>query len=205
VERQITDESLAAALCIDGNPTAVDLRGNELGDEGARKLAALLTAEHCAVEDLRLWSNRIGSDGCGSIIAALEVNATLTSLDLGKQQHDEDGFGDLLALKLAAVLHTNRTLTAIDLRYTRMTDAGAVELASALPHSPTLRQLDLRYNVIGATGLRALAVGLTGVEQTRVYVKANAYDDHDAAELADWLEADPKRAPLAQGQERFWF
>jgi hypothetical protein len=41
--------------------------------------------------------------------------------------------GDATASKLAAALKRNTTLSAADLRYSGITDAGAIALADALP------------------------------------------------------------------------
>lgn len=211
VEMHIEDDVAAQLLArLDATQvTSMDLRGNELGNVSARVLAAMLAASGCTIKVLRLWSNCVGIDGVIAMALALEVNVSLETLDLGSQRPLQDGeVGDVAASVIAAALRVHPRLTSCDLRYNQMTDVGARALADALPQSASLRHLDLRYNSIGAAGLRALAVGLAAAEhapQLRVYVKANAYGDHDAAALAEWLETDASLAPLAQGQERFWF
>lgn len=212
---RLKDEEIVSLLeqceATDATPLVnLDLRGNRLGDAGARALASRLAAKGCRIEKLALWDNCVGTLGAVAVCEALDFNTSLSVLDLGKQQHADAGnCGDALACRLAVALQHNTTLTSVDLRYAGITDAGASTLADALPRSTApLARLDLRYNAVGAAGLRALAVGLADaacVPHLHVHVQPNAYGDRDAAMLADELEADPRLAPLNQGPERLWF
>jgi len=185
---------------------ALDLRGNSIGDAGAKSFAAALCTDTCTLQSLSLWGNRIGVEGAMALSAALEQNRSLTALDLGKQDEASADHGDRVAELFASAIRASTSLCSLDLRYCGITSLGATVLAAALPKNTSLRQLDLRYNAIGAEGATALAVGLSkNSTALRVWVKANKYDDKDAAALADFLESDPSLAPLAAGQERLWF
>lgn len=218
VESGITDDDISSLLeALDGTRlTAIDLRCNNIGDAGARQLAARLANVSCGVHTLRLWSNRIGIDGVTALAAALQVNQSLTHLDIGKQQCPGSvdggvhGFGDAAICKMADALLYNTTLTAVDMRFSGIADTGAVALAKALPMWKTiaLQRLDLRNNSISAVGLHALALSLAepGVApMLHVHIERNAYTDRDAAKLADELDNNPRLAPLTQGQERLAF
>jgi hypothetical protein len=83
----------------------------ELGDDGAREIAATLRV-NSTLQTLNLRNNSVGADGAPEIAAALRVNSTLHTLDLGF-----NGVGDDGAREIAAALRVNSTLHTLDLEY----------------------------------------------------------------------------------------
>lgn len=126
--------SLGPKLRRLGALTSLGLVGFDIGDEGARALAALtnLTA-------LYLAFNEIGDEGARAIAAL----TNLTSLHLYNNQIGDEGARALAAL-------TN--LTTLDLAFNEIGDDGA----RALANLTNLTTLDLSLNQIGEDGARAL-------------------------------------------------
>jgi Ran GTPase-activating protein (RanGAP) involved in mRNA processing and transport len=138
--------------------SAIDLWGDEVGNDGVRALANALR-HNATLTTLELGGNmggnQIGNDGARTLADVLRHNTTLTTLDLGWNQIGADG-----ARALADVLRHNTTLTTLDLRANQIGNDGARALAEALRHNATLTTLNLRYNKIGSGGARALTNAL---------------------------------------------
>jgi internalin A len=160
--------------------TSLDLRANQLGDEGARELGALAGLTYLdlggnqlsdegarALSGLRqltclaLSTNRIGDNGA----AALSALTALTALDLSSNNIGPEGARSIAALT---------ALTRLDLGANQVRDAGALargtplfamqqsnqigdDGACALGALVALTSLDLSANQIGDEGASALA------------------------------------------------
>ena len=110
------------------------LSNNEIGDDGAKELAANL--HHCTqLNTLDLSQNEIGDDGAKELAANLHHCTQLRILDLRYNK-----IGDDCAKELAANLHHCTQLRILDLRYNKIGDDCAKELAANLHHCT---QLDL--------------------------------------------------------------
>ncbi len=115
------------------------LWGIDIGDDGARAIAASLTG----LTSLDLSDNSIGDDGARAIAASL---TGLTSLDLSDNSIGDDG-----ARAIAASL---TGLTSLDLSDNSIGADGARAIAASLTG---LTSLDLSDNSIGDDGARAIA------------------------------------------------
>jgi internalin A len=176
-------KALAVRLAELTQLTTLDLRGCQIGDEGAASLASL-----SLLTSLNLGANQIGAEGAASLAALTQ----LTSLNLRGNQIGAEGAASLAALTQltslnlggnqigaagAASLAALTQLTSLNLGNNEIGDAGAVALA-ALTHLTTL---DLRDNQIGAAGAVALAA-LT--QLTTLYLWNNQIGAAGAASLA---------------------
>jgi hypothetical protein len=112
--------------------------------EGVRLLAAALD-NNATLTSLDLGVNNIGDEGARSLAAALDNNASLTSLSLWYNNIGDEG-----ARALAAALDNNAALTSLFLYNNNIGDEGARALAAALDNNATLTSLDLAGNNIGA-------------------------------------------------------
>jgi hypothetical protein len=113
------------------------------------------------------------------LFTVLQINATLTSLDLGGNH--KIGVAGVTAL--ASGLQTNTTLTSLNLEFNGIGTAGATALATALQTNTTLTSLDLGGNDIGDAGATALATALqTNTTLTELILYGN--NICDAAEAA---------------------
>jgi small GTP-binding protein len=131
-------EALASRLESLSGLTSLDLRGNGIGAEGAKAIAASLPG----LTSLNLAGNGIGAEGAKAIAASL---SGLTSLDLTVNRIGDEG-----ARAIAASL---RGLTWLNLGRNGIGAEGAKAIAASLPG---LTSLNLAGNGIGAEGAKAL-------------------------------------------------
>ncbi|WP_353273599.1 leucine-rich repeat domain-containing protein [Wolbachia endosymbiont (group A) of Agelastica alni] len=124
------------------NLTSLDLRDNNIGDEGAKELA---NGNLTNLTSLDLSFNRIGDKGAKELANGNLTN--LTSLDL-----TGNNIGDEGAKELANGNLTN--LTSLGLSLNRIGNKGAKELTNG--NLTNLTSLDLRVNNIGSEGVKAL-------------------------------------------------
>src|SRR5439155_131635 len=78
-------------------------------------------------------SNPTGDTGVTSLVKTLEINKTITTVDLYNNQIDSSG-----ALSLAKALEINNTITTIDLAGNQIVDSGASLVAKALEINKTI-------------------------------------------------------------------
>jgi Ran GTPase-activating protein (RanGAP) involved in mRNA processing and transport len=127
-------ETLAAALQQRESIRALNLCGNRFGAAGAMPLARLLATDHCAVETLSLSRCCIGDDGATALAESLQVNRSLTALQLKGCSIGVEG-----TTKLTAALRRSdhSSLRVLDLSCNRVDATGVSEhhpAAAALLH-----------------------------------------------------------------------
>ena len=109
----------------------LDLSCNSLSAASAAPLARLLDG-HATLEALDVSANAL-ADGVGAmaeVLARPGSSGSLRALDLHANSVRDDG-----AVALAAMLRSNATLTALDLRNNYLTDVSARALYRAWPRS----------------------------------------------------------------------
>ncbi len=121
-------KTIAAALrgCGCKHLAALDLDGNEIGDEGT---AAVVRGLECAhgVDVLQLEDNEMRDEGAGVIFAALTQQfATISLLNLRGNKIDDSGAEDI-----ARVLPQCRQLRMLNLRCNYITPGGELILEAA--------------------------------------------------------------------------
>jgi Ran GTPase-activating protein (RanGAP) involved in mRNA processing and transport len=122
--------------------TALNLHGNVIGNRGASVLAAIISAQTTAFQELDLGANRIESEGVVVLSSALQNDHSLKVVNFQ---------GVVLDLKgihaLASALRENSVLQQLDLDPVmtdgREAEQGLVDLASALASNTTLMRLSL--------------------------------------------------------------
>ena len=130
---------LASSRCL----TALDLYDNMLGPQGARALAAALSASPAlpCLRHLELGSNGIGDDGLMALAGAVSQCRQLESLGMG-----HNAVADA-APALAPVLQASaRTLRHVCLGRNRIPDAALAGTLGALGACSALVSLDLGGN-----------------------------------------------------------
>lgn len=134
-------------------PTALLVSFNDIGDAGARSLAAALPRLHT----LRLACNGVGAEGAKHLAEALQrPDCRTRTLDLTRCPVGGDG-----AAALAAALRCGARLRTLELGSCGVGPRGASSLAAALPRC-SLARLELHSNGIGDAGAAALAAALAG-------------------------------------------
>lgn len=183
----------------------LDLRHNDIGDEGARILSAAMKQKSCALkslilgncmigdagaqylsqglrmrglQELDLRGNQIGDRGAWALSRALTLGIDLERLDLRDNKIGDAG-ADSLALAIA-YYHTCYTLSDLNLSLNRIGDAGAQKLAVALKVNSTLEDLNLAGNSIGDDGAQALAAAL---EYNRTLCRMNLSQNTASKEI----------------------
>lgn len=128
VDRFLEDDAVCALAreLLTGDTRRLVLRGNCIGDRGARALTELLRASR-SLRQLELNWNQISCWGAKEIAGTLKLNLTLETLDLRNNHIKDEG-----AMALAAVLRVNETLQELDLRWNQITDEGALAFKDTL-------------------------------------------------------------------------
>jgi Ran GTPase-activating protein (RanGAP) involved in mRNA processing and transport len=171
---------LLARLALECCISFLDLRHNEIGDEGARLLSAAMKHKECTwtslilgncmigdtgarhltkglglrgFQQLDLRGNEIGNRGIFALSRALSLGIDLERLDLRDNRIGNEG-AHSLALALTYT-HTCDTLKNLNLTGNHIGDSGAEMLAKALKLNSTLKCLNLSGNSIGEVGAEA--------------------------------------------------
>ncbi|XP_072517610.1 uncharacterized protein [Salminus brasiliensis] len=153
----VTGEGYAAlASSLQSNPSShlaeLDLRGNDPGDTGVKKLTDLVEDPNCKLNKLSLLKSSAAEEICDHLTEALETNPLLlTELDLsGKIQ------GDSEMKKLSDLVEDSHCRTQIlKLDKNNFTEKGIQDLSSALSSNPLhLMELYLCNNALGNAGVK---------------------------------------------------
>eukprot|EP00985_Skeletonema_marinoi_P029982 scaffold29926_cov138-Skeletonema_marinoi.AAC.4 len=188
------EEALPRLLTNDATLPHLDLRDNNIDDEGLVVLADALK-ENTTLTTLDLAENEIEKEGAIALADALKVNTTLTTLDLERNEirwiHKKERMGDEGAIALADALKENTTLTTLGLKNNEIGNEGAIALADALKVNTTLTtlHLGLKHNHIGNEGAIALADALKeNTALTTLGLERNEIGKEGAIALADALK-----------------
>ena len=155
----------------------LNLTTNQIGDEGAKKLAKILPSTQ--VHTLDLTYNNIGTQGATALAKALP-SVQVHTLNLYGNQIDAEG-----ASELAKVL-PNTQVHTLDLELNRIGAEGIKKLAAVLP-STQVHILYSGYNRIGDEGVAELAKYLPSTQVHTLYLFKNQIGDEGAKKLAKAL------------------
>jgi Ran GTPase-activating protein (RanGAP) involved in mRNA processing and transport len=160
-ESAITYDFLEAFLI---NTTYIELNFSNMSIDSSNaviSIAKYLIKPNIKLTTLDLSCNRLEMRYTQKITKALEINKTLTKLNL---RHN-NVWGD----DIAKVLKYNNTLLILDLSYTGIGDIGFLDrgeiIAEALKINTTLTTLILNNNGIHSYGIKAIAIALV-INQT---------------------------------------
>ncbi|XP_072518854.1 uncharacterized protein [Salminus brasiliensis] len=154
-------EDLASAL--KSNPsshlTELDLRGNDPGDSGVKKLTDLVEDSNCKLKTLRLLKTAAAEEAWTSLSSALGINILLQT-ELKLSRNPAGPSGDSRVKLLCAVLQdTHCKLRRLRINDDDLTEASCSALATVLTSS-TLTELDLSSNNLQDSGVKELCSGL---------------------------------------------
>ena len=97
----------------------LNLRRNNITDEGVKHLSTALTHTNCTLNSLNLYKNNITDEGVKHLATALtHTNCTLNSLDLRYNNISDEGVKHLAT----ELTHTNCKLNSLYLGYNNITD-----------------------------------------------------------------------------------
>ena len=173
--------------------TVLDISNRYIQDDGCALLCSVLP-RYPTITTLNLSSNDLHSTSATHLASLLShPSCTLSTLQLDWNSIAQPG-------PLLASLHTNTSLTHLDLRNNRITWEGGAALARCLSGNRTLQLVDLRWNAIGAVGGEALATAL--VYNNTIQNLLLDGNNITADSRAQCDEALRKNRALAQSAER---
>lgn len=124
----------------------LNLKGNELGDEGAIMLGSFLSA-NSSLEVLNLSWNAIHLRGIAAISKGLKANTVLQNLDISRNSISNEG-----ATEIAEVLAMNKSLRVLDVSNCGFKETGVQAISEGLSTNTTLNTLKIgrnRFHVYG--------------------------------------------------------
>ncbi|XP_036909818.1 NACHT, LRR and PYD domains-containing protein 13 [Sturnira hondurensis] len=145
--RHLTD-----ALLQNKSLTHLNLRKNQLGDEGVRFLCEALRQPDCTLQSLDLSECSFTVEGCRELADALEHNQNLKVLDIGRNCVRDDGGRRLCE----ALKRSSCALRTLGLEKCSLTSACCQPLSSVLGSSTSLVNLNLLGNDLGTEGVHTL-------------------------------------------------
>ncbi|XP_004439265.1 PREDICTED: NACHT, LRR and PYD domains-containing protein 13 [Ceratotherium simum simum] len=143
---------LSDALLQNKSLTHLNLRKNNLGDEGVKVLCEALSRPDCNLQNLDLSDCSFTTESCGELANALKHNHNVQILDIGKNDVQDDG-----VKRLCEVLkHSNCALNTVGLEKCNLTPACCQPLSSVLRSCKSLVNLNLLGNDLGPDGVNML-------------------------------------------------
>ncbi|KAM4676918.1 NACHT, LRR and PYD domains-containing protein 3-like isoform 1-T1 [Discoglossus pictus] len=125
----LSDENLEQLQNVVKRCKEVMLSSNKLTVTGARHLRTILETPDCAITQLRLGTNKLGSRGAIEIWKALEKNSSLHILSLKDNQISDEGTDDMVRS-----LKKNKSLKELYLCMNNFTKHGLSNIAELKRH-----------------------------------------------------------------------
>ncbi|XP_026220202.1 leucine-rich repeat-containing protein 34 isoform X1 [Anabas testudineus] len=140
VQRLRDEDILVLSKCLQSDRcvTGLDLRYNNIGDEGVARLADLLQEADSALCSLDLTFNDIQTDGAEVLSKALQNNSTLLSLRLSGNK-----IGNRGAMHLASMLQVNNTLQELQLADCDLATQSVIAISIVLKSNKSLLSVDI--------------------------------------------------------------
>jgi len=158
---------LAAAITA-GGPRVLDVYNCELGDEGVAAIARALASPGCRVEHVYLGGNAGGRLAAAAIGELLATTPRIRSLQLSASR-----FADCIDLLAEGLTH-DRTLEDLGLASCGLDATGGAAIARALARHPRLLRIDLaKAPSAWALGEAANRIGDPGAPAWADVVRAN--------------------------------
>jgi Ran GTPase-activating protein (RanGAP) involved in mRNA processing and transport len=175
---------IASELSVSRSMTSIgegglDLRGNELGDEGwGAIIAGVCSSKVSKIASIDASRKGIGPTGAKLIAEALKasVNASLTKLSVARNKLGDEGAQAIVsALKESKVSQ----IKELDIHYNNIGPDSAKAIAAFCAVSGSLTSLSLGDNNLGDEGVEALSVGLKESKSLKTLNLSN--DDYRSA------------------------
>ncbi|XP_038644565.1 NACHT, LRR and PYD domains-containing protein 3-like [Scyliorhinus canicula] len=149
-------EDLTSALSTNRSLTDLNLALNKLEDSGVKLLSAALRNPDCKVKKLQLNSTALTASCAKDLASALNINQSLTDLDLGSNNLGDSG----VKLLSVALRNPDCKIQTLRLSDNDLSDSCAEDLSSALSTNRSLTHLELGINKLRDSGVKLLSVAL---------------------------------------------
>ncbi|KAM8731127.1 leucine-rich repeat-containing protein 34 isoform 1-T1 [Acanthopagrus schlegelii] len=141
VQRLDDKDVLALSKCLRNNTrvtAGLNVRYNNITDDGAGHLADLLQEDSSALLSLNLMFNNIQTNGADVLAKSLQYNSTLLSLGLSGNKIENRG-----AMHLASMLQVNNTLKELQLADCDLATQSVIAFAIMLKSNSSLHSVDI--------------------------------------------------------------
>ena len=178
----ITDEgveSLAKALVVNSSLQELNVRENEIGDNGIDHIAnTSLQTDTCSIKVLNISQCSISDEGAKSLAKALAVNRSLQELNISANKIHDIGL-----TRIATALRRNSTMTKLNISQCSISDEGAESLAA---NACSLQVLNISYNMIGSNGIFCIVTALQTITTTKtLYISPSDEQFDSLKKIAD--------------------
>lgn len=129
----------------------LQLNNNHIGPEGAKVIAKLLCADSCIIHTMDISWNKVGTEGAVPIAHAIQVNRSVTRLDLSACSIDDQG-GQALAHSLI----DNTCMEILLLAQNQIKGGSCFVFSKTCATHPRMTRLDLSSNPVGEAGARSV-------------------------------------------------
>ncbi|EFB26023.1 hypothetical protein PANDA_021319, partial [Ailuropoda melanoleuca] len=143
---------LSDALLENKSLTHLNLRRNNLGDEGVKFLCKALSRPDCSLQSLDLSCCSLSPEGCQELANALRHNRNMKILDVGNNGVQDDGVKHLCEV----LKDPSCALNTLGLEKCNLTPACCQHLSSVLGSSKSLVNLNLLQNDLEPSGVSIL-------------------------------------------------
>ncbi|XP_023252705.1 leucine-rich repeat-containing protein 34 [Seriola lalandi dorsalis] len=139
VQRLNDEDVFIVCKCLKNKcVTGLDVRYNNITDEGVGHLAGLLQEENSALRCLDLKFNNILTDGAEILSKSLQCSRTLLSLRLSGNK-----IGNRGAMHLASMLQVNNSLQELELADCDLATQSVIAFTIVLKSNKSLRSVDI--------------------------------------------------------------
>ena len=188
--------ALGEALSNNSSVTHLDLSLNDIGPQGGLAFAEALRTPGGRLASLVMVRCGLGPDGGRALGAALEVNTSLTRLDVTQNDLGTSG-----GIAFGAALATNTTLSSLTFTFNRIgfgLERSVGALAQSLRSNSSLERLCLAQNELGALGGRILGDALEANRGLRhLSLARNELGDEGGAAVAKAIGSHPSLTSLS--------
>jgi len=179
---------------LEVNAKVLDLTEKRIGDDGLKAVSQYILNNKVIFTNLELFGNELTDDCIKHLIAILQKQPYLKSINLEFNHITNDG-----AKEFCDFLSTNNTsMSRLILYANRLTDDSCPTFAKMFEKNIYLKELSLSQNQIGNPGAVSLLLGLkSNTIITKVNISNNSIDD----ELSDIFDEIMSRNNGDKGQK----
>lgn len=133
--------AICKRLRTDKTVLTLDLRGNDIREEGASALAELVRSNDTLRSIVLEWNFLGHKEGVTDLCDALTMNRTVSHVDLRNNK-----IGPLAGVAIGKMLMRNHSISHLDLRWNNLQRAGGQAIVDGLQHNKVVTHVDVAGN-----------------------------------------------------------